>query len=130
MPASIPLLLPRRDWRNSGPYHRDMNGPVIVEEVVEPSVEVLEALGRLLPQLTASARIPDAQMFERLTKSHGTHLFVARDESGRIVGTLTLVVFDTPLARRARIEDVVVDTEARGLGIGEALTKRGLALAA
>jgi ribosomal protein S18 acetylase RimI-like enzyme len=48
-------------------------------------------------------------------------LFVAFD-GGVAVGTLTLVVFSIPTGLRAWIEDVVVDEDARGLGVGEALT--------
>ena len=42
---------------------------------------------------------------------------------GTIVGTSTLAVFRIPTALRAWIEDVVVDAEARGQGVGEALTR-------
>jgi ribosomal protein S18 acetylase RimI-like enzyme len=55
-------------------------------------------------------------------------LFVARVD-GRIVGTLTLVMVPIPSGLRARIEDVVVDSEARGLGIGGRLTAAAIAKA-
>jgi ribosomal protein S18 acetylase RimI-like enzyme len=59
-------------------------------------------------------------------------LLVARDRSagGRIVGSLTLAVFRIPTGVRAWIEDVVVDTVARGKGAGEALSRTALAIAA
>jgi ribosomal protein S18 acetylase RimI-like enzyme len=38
-----------------------------------------------------------------------------------IVGSLTLVIFHIPTGIRAWIEDVVVDVDARGKGVGEAL---------
>jgi ribosomal protein S18 acetylase RimI-like enzyme len=40
---------------------------------------------------------------------------------GAIVGSLTLVIFNIPTGIRAWIEDVVVDGDARGNGVGEAL---------
>jgi ribosomal protein S18 acetylase RimI-like enzyme len=43
---------------------------------------------------------------------------------------LTLAVFRIPTGVRAWIEDVAVDTEARGKGIGEALTREAVRLAA
>jgi len=42
---------------------------------------------------------------------------------------LTLVVFHLPSGKRAAIEDVVVDADARGMGVGEALTRRALEIA-
>ena len=58
-------------------------------------------------------------------------MLLARDPSagGRIVGTLTLVIFRIPTATRAWIEDVVVDGAARGRGVGEALTLAAVKLA-
>jgi ribosomal protein S18 acetylase RimI-like enzyme len=43
---------------------------------------------------------------------------------------LTLVIFRIPTAVRAWIEDVVVDADARGQGIGETLTREAVRLAA
>jgi len=42
---------------------------------------------------------------------------------------LTLVIFRIPTAMRAWIEDVVVDSAARGRGVGEALTLSAVNLA-
>ena len=42
---------------------------------------------------------------------------------------LTLVTFPLPSGLRARIEDVVVDQDARGRGVGTALTMAALDLA-
>ena len=55
---------------------------------------------------------------------------MARGDDETVLGTLTLVVFHIPTGTRAVIEDVVVDQAARGQGIGEALTKAALELAA
>ena len=55
---------------------------------------------------------------------------MARDEAGVVVGTLTLALFSVPTGVRAWVEDVVVDTEARGAGAGAALVRAALAAAA
>jgi ribosomal protein S18 acetylase RimI-like enzyme len=55
-------------------------------------------------------------------------LFGARSE-GVIVGMSTLVTFPLPSGLRARIEDVVIDQDARGRGVGTALTMAALDLA-
>ena len=62
--------------------------------------------------------------------SDATHLLVARDEAGRVLGSLTLVLFRIPTGLRAWIEDVVVDGEARGQGVGEALNRYAIDVAA
>ncbi len=61
-----------------------------------------------------------------LVASDSVNLLIARDKGGRVVGTLTLVVFGIPTGVRAWIEDVIVDDEARGQGVGAALTEKAL----
>jgi ribosomal protein S18 acetylase RimI-like enzyme len=53
--------------------------------------------------------------------SSAVTLFVATYD-GRTVGMLTLALFPIPTGIRAWIEDVVVDADARGLGVGALLT--------
>jgi ribosomal protein S18 acetylase RimI-like enzyme len=55
-----------------------------------------------------------------MVQSSATLVLVARVD-GRIAGSLTLAMFRIPTGLRAWIEDVVVDGEARGNGVGEAL---------
>ncbi len=99
--------------------------PVQVEEVDDITDEVVEAFARLVPQLSSSAPAPTAEVLAEIAASPATVLFVARDPGagGRIVGSLTLVVFPIPTGRRAWIEDVVVDQAARGRGVGAALNR-------
>jgi ribosomal protein S18 acetylase RimI-like enzyme len=104
--------------------------PVQIEEVAAGSPEILAAVGRLVRQLSASAPAPDAAQLDALLAAGATRLLIARDADRRIVGMLTLAVFPIPTGVRAWIEDVVVDREARGRGIGARLTLAALALAA
>ena len=101
-----------------------------VSQVTEVTDEVVAAVAALLPQLTRSAPPPDRGALEEIISSPATYLFVARDDRGVIVGTLTLAVFRIPSGVRAWIEDVVVDDVARGQGAGEALTQFALDVAA
>jgi ribosomal protein S18 acetylase RimI-like enzyme len=103
---------------------------VQIEEVAAGSPEILEAVGRLVRQLSASAPTPDAAQLDALLAAGASRLLIARDGDRRIVGMLTLALFPIPTGLRAWIEDVVVDREARGRGIGERLTLAALALAA
>ena len=70
-----------------------------------------------------------ADALERVVGHEATTLFVARSH-GHIVGMLILVTFPLLSGVRARIEDVVVDRDARGQGVGTALTMAALELAA
>ena len=90
------------------------------------SADVLAACHRLIPQLSVSSTPISAQELEEIIESDATVLFAAR--SGQeIVGLLTLAIFRIPTGVRAWIEDVVVDNQARGKGVGDALNRAALA---
>ena len=90
------------------------------------SADVLAACHRLIPQLSSSSAPISAQELEEIIQSDTTVLFAAR--SGQeIVGLLTLAIFQIPTGVRAWIEDVVVDNQARGKGVGDALNRAALA---
>jgi len=99
-----------------------------VEVLTEVTDEVVEAFGRLLPQLSRSARPLDAAAIDAVASSPAVTVLLARSD-GRIAGSLSLVMFQIPTGRRAWIEDVVVDEAARGQGIGAILTREALRLA-
>lgn len=101
----------------------------MVEHVTAVSDEVVDALGRLLPELSPSAAPPSADDVRRIVESPATRLLIARAASGRIVGTLTLVLVAVPTGVRAWIEDVVVAEEARGRGLGAELTQEAIRVA-
>jgi ribosomal protein S18 acetylase RimI-like enzyme len=99
---------------------------VVVEVATEATDELVAAFERLLPQLSRSATPLDHGAVSRMVSHDANTLFVARNDAGAILGTLTLVMVPIPSGLRARIEDVVVDTDARGLGIGSALTQAAI----
>jgi ribosomal protein S18 acetylase RimI-like enzyme len=101
---------------------------VRIERVGEASDELVEAVARLLPQLS-SRRPPNLVELVELTATPGTSLFIARDGGDAIVGMLTLVLYRVPTGVRGWIHDVVVDESARGQRVGEALTQEALRLA-
>src|SRR6202008_971583 len=53
-------------------------------------------------------------------------LLLPRDDDGRILGTLTFVLYRVSSGVKGRIEDVIVDESARGKGVGEALVREGM----
>jgi len=103
----------------------------MVEEITQVTAEVIEAMERLVPQLSRSAPAPSVDEVSEIVASPATVLLAARSEAGgRIVGLLTLAVFRIPTGVRAWIEDVVVDEAERGRGVGEALTREAVRRAA
>lgn len=101
--------------------------PVTTHVEIARSVddELVGAFERLVPQLSSSNPPPSREQLEEIVASGSTVLFVARVD-GRIMGSLTLATFRIPTGLRAWIEDVVVDGDARGHGVGEALNLAAL----
>lgn len=98
-------------------------------EITEMSEAVYEAFERLIPQLSSSAKIPTREELTDLIASKAGIVLAAVDEEDpekTILGTMTLVVFRIPTGVRAWVEDVVVDREARGQGIGEKLIRTAI----
>ena len=97
-----------------------------VKEITEMSQKVCDAFARLVPQLSSSASIPTYAEVEDLINSKAGIVLAATDTDDpntEILGMMTLVVFRIPTGIRAWIEDVVVDGNARGKGIGEKLVR-------
>ena len=103
---------------------------VTVEIVDEVTEELVDAWVRLTPQLSSSSPPPNREHLQSIVDSTATHMLVARGDDGTILGSLTLVLFPIPTGLRAWIEDVVVDSEARGQGVGEALNRYAIDVAA
>lgn len=100
-----------------------------VELISAATDELLDAFARLIPQLKISSPRLTRDVLTALVSSDASTLLAARDDSGQIVGALTLVVYRAPTGVRARIEDVVVDEAARGRGIAVELVRRALEIA-
>ena len=99
-----------------------------IETVSSVTDELVSAFERLVPQLSSSSPPPTREHLEHIVGSDSCSLLIARDGE-QIVGSLTLVVFPIPTGARAWIEDVVVDSAARGKGVGEALNLRAIEIA-
>jgi ribosomal protein S18 acetylase RimI-like enzyme len=102
---------------------------ISVEVAAAVDDDLCAAVTALLPQLSRSAPPPTLELLRRIVNDPATTLFVARDD-GRVVGMLTLAVFEIPTAVRAWIEDVVVFEDTRGSGAGAALVQAALDRAA
>lgn len=118
--------------------------PIEIRECTHLTPDVVAAMGRLVPQLSRSSPAPTGAELAEVVASPATALLLAyevaagrageqaadpdaaRADRGEIVGSLTLVLFRLPTGMRAWIEDVVVDEQARGRGVGEALNRAAL----
>ncbi len=91
-----------------------------VEVATNVDDELVAAFEDLIPQLSRSSLPPTRAELVEILDAGATTIFLARLD-GRVVGSLTLVMFRIPTGLRAWIEDVVVADTARGHGVGLAL---------
>lgn len=97
-----------------------------IEIAAESTDELVHAMAVLIPQLSKSNPPPSRADLNAIISSEASVLFIAR-VNGKIAGALTLATFRIPTGLRAWIEDVVVDADARGHGVGEALNMAAIA---
>ena len=104
---------------------------ISISEVTTVDDELVSAFVGLIPQLSRSNPPPTADELRAIAESEASTLLIARDDEldGAIVGSMTLAMFLIPTGRRAWIEDVVVDENARGKGVGQLLNERALEIA-
>ncbi len=96
---------------------------VVISRLSELKCGDVNQIAALVSQLSRSAKPVSNDSLTQVLSDDRCLLFVARRNSdGFILGMLTLVVFYIPTGIRAWIEDVVVDEESRGLGLGKSLT--------
>ena len=94
---------------------------VKVEIATTLTPAIVDAVQRLVPQVSSSAPPPTTVELGEIVGSPATDLFIALDDGGTIIGMATLATFRIPTAMRAWIEDVTVDEAGRGQGVGTAL---------
>ncbi|TDP99345.1 acetyltransferase (GNAT) family protein [Leifsonia sp. 115AMFTsu3.1] len=96
-----------------------MNARVDIEVATTLSPTDLDAIERLLPQLSSTAGYDRDRMLAMLDHP-GTDLLLARVD-GQVVGMATLATFPLPTGWRGHVDDVVVDDAQRGKGIARQL---------
>ena len=102
-----------------------------IGKISEPTEELYRALQKLIPQMGIHKIPPTPEELATLLNTQGATLLVARhpEESGEIVGVLSLTIYRVPTGVRSIVEDVVVDDRMRRQGIGEMLVRRAIELA-
>lgn len=96
---------------------------ITISELKQIDKNTLNGINELLPQLSSSASHLSPERLRGLIESSSTLILVAKNENQEVFGMLSLVVVEIPTGTKCWIEDVVVDTKARGQGLGKSLMK-------
>lgn len=97
-----------------------------VEIITHANAEIEAAFATLIPQLSKSASPMNLEQLNNFLAQENIYLFGYFSEAPKkrkLLGILTLVTFEIPTGWRAWIEDVVVDSGARGQGAGHKLVE-------
>ncbi len=101
-----------------------MNEPSFIEiEDLKP--DYLEAINRLIAQLSTSSHTFTEAELNSLIASPQSHLY-ALEYDEKIIGMVTLCIYQCPTGRKAWIEDVVVDQNHRGKGYGKLMLRKAM----
>ena len=84
-----------------------------------------EAVCRLMRQLTVRNVVLTEQEYAQMVEAPSNRLFLLLCEE-RVVGMLTVGMYASPTGAKAWIEDVVVEEELRGSGLGRQLMEEAL----
>lgn len=103
-----------------------MSGEVMIFEVKEANKQYVDAVNRLLVQLSSSPRCFTQESLTAIVDSLSSHLFLAESE-GVVAGMLTVGEYIAPTGRKLWVEDVVVDEAMRGRSIGRMLVEHAIA---
>ena len=87
-----------------------------IYKVEEMTQRVVVAFERLMPQLAEDLKAPSEAYLEKMIAREDVNLFLAELDD-EIVGAVTLIINEMPSGRKGRIEDVIVDSAARGRGV-------------
>jgi ribosomal protein S18 acetylase RimI-like enzyme len=102
---------------------------MIIEPLTAESADAstVEELQGMLPHLT-NRSIDLQAALQRTLADPASTLIVARLKPGTpVMGMVTLVLYNVPTGMRARIEDLVVDPQWRGSGVGAQLVDAAVA---
>lgn len=106
-----------------------MKNKIKIESLKTYTPKVLKDFNNLLSQLNIDIPKLSEEYVCEILKSTSTWIFVVRNNSGMIIGMATLVVFKALSGKRATLEDIVVDKDYRGQGLGKKLLQTTLSFA-
>lgn len=104
-----------------------MKNEIAITYIKTYSQEVLEAFNKLLPQLSLDIPTCTEEFLRKVLEHSNVWVFVARNTIDKeIIGMVTLVMLQVMSGKRATLEDLVVDKDYRGQGIGRQLLEATL----
>lgn len=92
-----------------------------IERITHVDESVINAFKILIPQLIEENIYPSYEDLNKIIDSENVYLYFTFDKEDKVIGTITLVFIRIPTGLKARIEDVIVDKEARGKGVATAM---------
>ena len=100
-----------------------------IQRITRYSERIYDAITRLLPQLDPDCTIPDREAVKEIIRNKNEFLIVARKGRDEITGMLMLSAYQIPSGTKFWVDDVVVDSNFRGKGTGQALMKYAIEVA-
>ncbi len=102
-----------------------------ISRVTKIDDQLVKVFQKLFPQLTTSRTPPEKKDLMEIIATDSTILLIlTKDKAGlEIIGTLSIAFYKTPSGHHAWVEDVIVDKQFRGKGLGKALMNKALDLA-
>jgi ribosomal protein S18 acetylase RimI-like enzyme len=108
----------------------NLNNKVIVEQVTILTPLLVDELFKLALQLNPQVQKESfSSTLQKIIEYTGARLFVAKENDLTILGMLTMITYPHMTnieGEKTWIEDVVVDTNSRGQGIGKKLIQEAI----
>lgn len=97
-----------------------------IEFLTKPTTRDLKDINRLVPQIAEKPHLLSMKELKQVTdQKESCRIIVARDsKTGEIAGMCALTLVRVMTGLLAMVEDVVVDNNYRGMGIGQMLTQK------
>ena len=93
-----------------------------IREVTTFDSSLVEPIRSLLRQLTSREIAFSEESLRQIISDKASRLFLLYHDN-KIAGMLTLGIYSAPTGRKAWVEDVVVDSQYRGRGLGQLLVQ-------
>lgn len=93
-----------------------------ITQLTSSNAQTAEAIRTLIEQLTGRESTFSENDLRNVLQDSASRLFVMRHKEC-IVGMLTLGIYTCPTSRKVWVEDVVIDRELRGKGLGQRLVE-------
>lgn len=104
-----------------------MTQEFVIEQVTEFSEKEAEEVRSLAKKIGHNYKALTDNDYKHILTSPGSFLYVAREvSSGKIAGMITLVVVRIPYVKKSSFEDLVVDENYRGKGVGAMLLNQAI----